>query len=195
MPEHHRGRLTKGSRWLQLLDRLLRLRKFGLHQPWGGNCHQETSGLMGWIYALLSSFSAWSKLEEAKSLIWSLFSVSFHRLWCSNDKLWNLSLNLSTVMPLYSPKVNSFLCPNFTCQDKFHSSLREVWCWAITTVWFSNQFDKSSQNCKTVLEQIIAWHPALAEEIWLKTDVWPSGFWVYMETLCSVPYDITVRCQ
>lgn len=66
MPEHHRGRLTKGSRWLQLLDRLLRLRKFGLHQPWGGNCHQETSGLMGWIYAPLSSFSVWSKLEEAE---------------------------------------------------------------------------------------------------------------------------------
>lgn len=58
MPERHRGRLTEGSRWLQPAWQAPSSpdRKFGLHQPRGGNCHQETSGLMGWIYALLSSF-------------------------------------------------------------------------------------------------------------------------------------------
>lgn len=92
---------------------------------------------------------------------------------------WNLTLNSGSVLTLMhitwsstSLKVIYFLSPSFTCQDKCPSSLQE------STVWFSNQFDKSSENCKTVLEQIMAWHSALTEKIWLKTDVLhvASGF-------------------
>lgn len=58
MPKRHTERLTKGSSCMRLPDKHLRHpnRKFGLHQPWGGTCHPEPSGLMGVINVLLSSF-------------------------------------------------------------------------------------------------------------------------------------------
>lgn len=58
MPKRHTERLTKGLSCMRLPDKHLRHpnRKFGLHQPWGGTCHPEPSGLMGLIYVLSSSF-------------------------------------------------------------------------------------------------------------------------------------------
>lgn len=58
MPKRHTEGLTKGLSCMRLPDKHLRHlnRKFGLHQPWGGTCHPEPSGLMGLIYVLRSSF-------------------------------------------------------------------------------------------------------------------------------------------
>lgn len=77
MPEHHRGRVTGAkvvvAAWQASSSPN---RKFGLHQPRGGNCHQQTWGLMGWIYALLSSSQCRLSWKKLKSPIWGLFSVS-----------------------------------------------------------------------------------------------------------------------
>lgn len=49
--------------------------KFGLHQPQGGNCHQESRELMGWIYALISTFLCGA---EGEVTFWGLFSITFN---------------------------------------------------------------------------------------------------------------------
>lgn len=91
-PERHRGRLTKGSRWLQPVWQAPSSpdRKFGLHQPRGGNCHQETSGLMGWIYALLSSFQQGASNKHPKSLIWNHFHPWVLILPVTSCEIWVL---------------------------------------------------------------------------------------------------------
>lgn len=130
---------------------------------------------------------------------WSRFTVFFRVPMTS----WNLSLNLTmvvTLMPLHN-MARHFTWRQFSPLPKLHMSRRITFVTlaslvpGLAALCFSNQFDKSSQNSKTVLEQIIAWHSALAGKIWLKTDVTPCSFWVYRETLCSVPYDIMVWCQ
>lgn len=130
---------------------------------------------------------------------WSRFTVSLRVPMPS----WNLSLNLSMVvnlMPLHNG-ARHFTWRQFSPLPKLHMSRRITFVTlaglvpGLAALWFSNQFDKSSQNSKTVSEQIIAWHSALAGKIWLKTDVKLCSFWVYRETLCSVAYDIMLRCQ
>lgn len=93
MPEHHRGRVTgaevAAAAWQASSSPN---RKFGLHQPRGGNCHRESWGLTGWIYALLSSSQCRPSWKKLKSLIWGVFSflaVAVGR-WCliyAPDKL------------------------------------------------------------------------------------------------------------
>lgn len=82
MPEHHRGRVTEAkvveAAWQASSSPN---RKFGLHQPRGGNCHQQSWGLMCWIYALLSSSQCW-KLEDAE--VPAQIFLAF-RLWA---KVW-----------------------------------------------------------------------------------------------------------
>lgn len=91
-PERHRGRLTKGSRWPQPAWQAPSSpdRKFGLHQPRGGNCHQETSGLMGWIYAPLSSFQQGTSNKHLKSLIWNHFHPQVLMLPLTSCEIWVL---------------------------------------------------------------------------------------------------------
>lgn len=91
-PERHRGRLTKGSRWPQPAWQAPSSpdRKFGLHQPRGGNCHQETSGLMGWIYAPLSSFQQGTSNKHLKSLIWNHFHPQVLMLLATSCEIWVL---------------------------------------------------------------------------------------------------------
>lgn len=40
--------------------------KFGLHQLEGGNCHQKSRLLMGWINAYISSSLLWTKMEKGE---------------------------------------------------------------------------------------------------------------------------------
>lgn len=71
MPDHHRSRLPKESRWL---DRILHLQTGSCHGA--GKCHQETSGLMCWIYVLLSSFQCRPQLRRSWSLISNIWALT-----------------------------------------------------------------------------------------------------------------------
>lgn len=107
MPKCHTERLTKGSVCTRPPDKHLRHlnRKFGLHQPWGGTCHPEPSGLMGLIYVLLSSF--FGRGTPVPTFVCCFCLCFDHR----NDKVCNLRSNLNTVAISFFP-----FCRNVACQ-------------------------------------------------------------------------------